>query len=325
MNGALAQTVDLIKILDRILILVHREPDGDTLASSLALAASIGQLGKSVVVAGRDPVPGVFQFLPGAYTITNDFLLSDYELVLVIDCGDLRRTGFPERLIQFAKTKGRLLNIDHHGKSDLHKVANINFWDPTACAAGQLVVELIDGIGADITGDIATCLLTAIYTDTGGFRHANTTPATLRLAARLLNEGARLREITEHLLNSKSIASLRLLGLVLSRIKRFRKLGLVSSFVTHHDLERLGGSPIDLAGAVNVIGQTPGAKASILFTEVDDGKLKASIRTETDGVDVSQFAEIFGGGGHRRASGFVIDGKIIRKGRKFEIDLDEKT
>lgn len=325
MKAPITTIAEQIRRFDRILIVVHHEPDGDTLASSLALAHALTAAGKSVVVAGRDPVPKVFQFLPGAYTITQDFLLADYDLILVIDCGDLKRTGFPERLIQFAKTKKRLVNIDHHARSDLHKVANVNLWDPSASAAAELIIALIDELGSDITAEIATCLLTALYTDTGGFRHANTTPATLRLAARLLNEGARLKPITENLLMSKSIASLRLIGLVLSRIKRLRRLGIVASFVTYRDLERLGGSFADLAGVVNVIGQTPGARASMLFTERDDGKVKASIRTEDDRIDVSRFAEIFGGGGHKRASGFLVDGKIVRNGRKVAIELDSQS
>ncbi|MBI3495396.1 bifunctional oligoribonuclease/PAP phosphatase NrnA [Candidatus Berkelbacteria bacterium] len=323
MNPAIRTTADLIHRSHHILLLVHQEPDGDTLASSLALAAVLKTMGKHVEVAGKDPVPVVFQFLPGASTVTRDFLLADFELILVIDCGDLKRTGFPDRLRQFAATKRRLINIDHHPKSDLYKIANINFADTSVAAAAELVLQLIDALGGRMTADIATCLLTAIYTDTGGFRHVNTTPNTLRLAARLLNEGARLKLITNNLMNSKSVASLKLLGLVLSRVKRLRKFGVVSSFVTRRDFRALGATHTDLAGAVNLIGQTPGTKASILFTELDDGKIKASIRTEHDRVDVSSFATIFGGGGHKRASGFLLDGRFIKRGRKYEIDLTE--
>lgn len=317
----LTGVIDLINRYQSFVIIMHEQPDGDTIACSLAFAAILHQLGKTAVCVSSDPIPQPFRFLPGIDTIKTDFLAGDYQVMLVLDCGDLRRTGFPERVKLFAKHKKRVVHIDHHQKSDLYKLANYRLFDPNASATGEVLYPLFQALPVKIDADIATCLLTSLYYDTGAFKHANTTDRVLNLAARLLSLGGRLREITRHVELTKSLAGLKLWGIALKRAKRHRRLPIITSFITQTDVTKCQAKDEDIAGAINLINAVPDAKAAILLVETNDGQIKASIRTETPGVDVAKLAELFGGGGLRRASGFSLPGRLVIEGKKWHVNL----
>lgn len=319
----LKEALKLISRAQKILILLHEFPDGDTVASSLALYLALKKLGKEVVCACKDNVPEPFLFLSATDQVQCDFLLGDFELIVIIDCGDLRRTGFPERLRKLIKTKKvQILNIDHHSKSDVFKLATVNFVDTSVAAAGELVFQLIEALKIKITPQIATCLLTAIYTDTGGFQFSNTTPTVLQLAGTFLTLGARLKDVTQNIVLTKSVSMLKLWGIALSRV-RLSGLGIASTVVLQKDLKEHGASAEDVAGIVNLVNSIPNARLSILFFEAETGKIKASLRCGSTGdVDVSRLAAVFGGGGHKKAAGFYLDGKIVAENGGWKIKLD---
>ncbi len=324
MPSVFDRTIELLNRFEKILLVIHRSPDGDAIASALALARALRKMAKEVIIVSKDPIPPTFQFLPESDTINQDFFQSDWDVIVVMDCGDLKRTGFPTRIKDFANRRKRLINIDHHPKNDLHKIANINFFDTSASSTGEMVAEVINGLKVPLDKEIATCLLTALYTDTGGFKHSNTSQKTLELASRLMVHGARLKTITNHISNSKTVPSLKLWGVVLSRLHYNRDLGIMASLVTQKDLQECGATFEDLAGAVNLIGSVPGSKVAILLAEQTDGMVKASLRTESDKVDVSKIAQVFGGGGHKKASGFTVAGKIFKDRSKWRIVLKDK-
>lgn len=301
--------VSIITRFDKFLLVIHENPDGDTIATTLGLREALQNLGKSVICVCKDTIPMPFTFLPGVARVRQDFLVGDYDAIIVLDCGDLRRTGFPERLREFAKHSKRLINIDHHPKNDLHKVANINLIDESAAAVAEIVYHLCRIMHISLTKEMATCFLTALYTDTGGFKHSNTTPRALEYAAVWMANGARLKVITKNISLNRSVAALKLWGVALSRIKK-KSSGLVTSVVTRKDMEENGAQDGDLGGIVNLINSIPGAKAAALLSETTDGKVKVSLRTESDKIDVSELAVMFGGGGHRKASGFTIPGRL---------------
>ncbi len=301
--------LNLIKRYERFLIVIHQFPDGDTLATSLGLAMALKKINKYVLCVCKDVIPLPFQFLPNTKDIKSDFLVGDFDVVVVIDCGDLKRTGFPDRLKQFARYKKRLINIDHHPKNDLHKIANHNLIDHEAAAASEIVYHLLRLLHISLDKNIATCFLTALYTDTGGFKHSNTTPRSLENAAIWMAAGARLKLITKNVSLNRSVAALKLWGIALSRVHK-NSMGLVASFVTQQDLLDNGANENDLGGIVNLINSIPGVKAAILLSETADGHIKASLRTESDRIDVSRLAMLLGGGGHRKASGFIIPGRL---------------
>jgi bifunctional oligoribonuclease and PAP phosphatase NrnA len=320
---SLERIIELITTYDRFVILMHEKPDGDTIACSLAFARVLRQLGKSVQCVSKDAIPKPFQFLPDIETIQSDFLAGDYEVMIVLDCGDLRRTGFPERVRGFAKHQRRVIHIDHHQKSDLYKLANVRLFDSSASATSEVLYPLFQLLPITIDADIATCLLTSLYYDTGAFKHANTTKGVLRLAAQLLSLGGRLREITQHVELTKSVSALKLWGIALARAKRHQSLKIVTSLLTQEDIRSSGASEEDVAGIVNLLNSVPGSKAAILLSETQNGMIRASLRTEDSKVDVAQLAALFGGGGLRRASGFCLPGKIVVHNNNWHVHLVE--
>ncbi|MBM2820282.1 MAG: phosphoesterase RecJ protein, phosphoesterase RecJ protein [Candidatus Berkelbacteria bacterium] len=327
----MASGVDPSMLLDKVcskirnyqnfLLMIHEDPDGDTLAATVAIYLVLRSLEKNVSMVCKDPVPAPFLFLPESAKIKKDILFGDFEVIIIIDCGDLKRTGFSERLKKFSRVRKNLINIDHHPKNDLWKIANINLVDQKVSSASEIVWKLIKELNVPITKEISTAILTGIYTDTGGFKHPNTTPNTLRVYSELLNYGARLKQITKNVSLNKSVASLRLWGVVLSRIHKNQELGIVSSVVTRRDLSQCNTNYYDLSGVVNLMNAIPDSQAAILFFETPEGLIRASLRTEKDNVDVSKIAKLFGGGGHKKAAGFSIAADLWLNNRSWEIVL----
>lgn len=319
------KVISKIKSFEKILLIVHENPDGDTLASASAASQVLKRLGKEVAIVCKDPVPKPFLFLPEMKNIKTDMLFGDYELIIVIDCGDSRRTGFDRRLKDFVRNKKSLINIDHHPKNDLHKIANINYVDQNASSTAEIIWELIEKMSVEIDKNIATALLTGLYTDTGGFKHSNTSSKTLQIAAKLMHHGARIKLVTQNVSLNKTVPALKLWGLVLSRLSKNTELKIVSSVITRKDLISCGANEDDIAGVVNLMNTISDSKAAILFYETEDGKIRASARTEDDHVDVARLATVFGGGGHKKAAGFTIDGKTKMTGKGWQIIFNKQT
>lgn len=318
MQEIFLEAKNLILNAENILVLLHRFPDGDTISSSLALATYLKRIGKNVDCAVKEGIPDAFAFLVGANEIKMDFLLGDYDLIIAVDCGDTNRTGFPSRLESICKTKP-FINIDHHLKNNLIKVARVNMVDESAAAAAEVVWEFLIFMQAKIDVKIATYILAGIYYDTGGFFHSNVTDKTLKIAAECLRAGARIGFISQHINSSKTPSALKLWGLALRRME-INKIGVASTYLTFEDLARCGGKIEDTSGIVNLINTVPSAKVAILFIGLPDGKIKASLRTE-ESIDVAKLARVFCGGGHKKAAGFMIDGSIIKSKLGWKIEF----
>lgn len=302
---------------DKILILLHKFPDGDTICSSLALAAYLGDIGKKVHCAVKDGIPNAFSFLPSVGDIKTDFLLGDYDVIVSVDCGDANRTGFPIRLDKVCKSRP-LINIDHHLKNNLCKIARVNMVDESASAAAEVVWDFLQFMKAKIDSKIATYILAGIYYDTGGFYHSNVTGKTLRISAECLRAGGRIAFISKNISSSKTSAALKLWGIALTRME-ISALGVVSTYLTHEDIAQSGAQMEDTSGIVNLINTIPSARIAILFLGLPDGTIKASLRTEIDGVDVAKLARVFGGGGHKKAAGFTIEGRLVNLTKNWKI------
>lgn len=308
MNKEQKRIEHLLSNSEKILVLLHQSPDGDTIASSLALREFLVTLGKNVRLVVNDEIPEVFSFLPGTDEIAKDFLLGDFDLIFTIDCGDIKRTGFPNRLVHGCLSKP-LINIDHHTKNDLHKIADVNLVDQKAAATAEIIWDLLVALDAKITPKIATYILSGIYFDTGGFQHSNITDKTLNIASRCLSCGGRMGLVASRMNYSKSSSALRLWGLALSKIE-LSNCGVAVSYLSLDDIESVGAKNDDSSGVVNLVNSVPSAKIAILFVETPDGTIKASLRTESSCIDVAKLARLFGGGGHRKASGFTLEGEL---------------
>ncbi len=304
-----SEVASLIRKSDNYLILVHHCPDGDAIASSVALGLMLRSLHKSFDIVCTDPVPPQFAFLPGTGQFKQDFLLGDYEVIITVDCGDSRRTGFRGRLKDLIRKKRMLLlNIDHHPKNDLHGLATYNFVDSHAPCTTYLVYQLLNCLGITLDHKLATCLLTGLYTDTGGFKHPNTTAETLSFASILLAQGARLKDITHHLSQLAPIPRLKLWGLALSRLAHHPDFDIVSTYITEDDIALSGATSKDVAGVAALIGTIP-SSVSVIMVQLDNS-IQVRMRTKRRDVDLSKLAIYLGGGGQKKSAGFSVEGKL---------------
>jgi phosphoesterase RecJ-like protein len=290
-----------------ILLLAHKNPDGDTLGSSLASYLYLKGLGKKVSIACFDKAPEAAQFLPGADEMIQEFNEADFDLIISFDSADPKLSGFDKTHPGLFQKTGRHINIDHH-KSNL-MFGDINLVQTDCASTTQVLFYLFTEFKAIFTREISTCLLTGLYTDTGSFMHQNTTADTLRVGAQLVKYGADVTAISKHLFNTKPVNQLRLWGRVLNRAKKTRDDVIVSA-LTQADFDELGASRDHVSGAIEFLKYVPNIKYAEILTEEAGGRVKGSLRTIRDDVDVSAIAASMGGGGHVKAAGFSIPGKI---------------
>ena len=247
---------------------------------------------------------------------------NSFDLILSLDAADKKQLGaiFEENAELFATTP--LIVFDHHASND--GFGTINLIDTTAASTTEVLFDFLPTLLGDewkkkIDPNIATLLLTGIITDTGSFQNPNTTPKSLEVAADLVELGARQQEIIRNVFKTKDIATLKLWGRVLSKIKTDPVHRLLWSTVSADDLADTGGKIEDLDGIVDeLLSTAPGMEMVILIKERDDGVIAGSVRTTTPACDAAAFSAEFGGGGHTQAAGFKIRGKTA-----FEIVVGE--
>lgn len=280
------------------LVTSHARPDGDSLGSQLALAAALRQLGKQVRLINRDPPPALFAFLPDVSTIEIASAVEDpFDAVVVLECSTLDRPGV-------AGLEGRqLINIDHHPGNALY--GDINWHDVSACACAEMVFELIDALGAQLTAAMATHLYVAVLTDTGSFRHANITARTFEICRRIAETGVNAAEVAAQVYNNGSLGRVRLTGMLLDRMDLQDDERIAVLVLTDAMLVEAGCEADDLEGIVNLPLAARNVRAVIFFKETDDG-LRVSLRSK-DAVDVRRVAVSFGGGGHQNAAGCTVE------------------
>ena len=310
--GSFTKLKDILNGGDSFLLICHRDPDGDALGSILALSEALKNEGKKVSMVCLDRVPVIFSFLPDVCQLKKDFLIGNFDAIVLLDNGDLRRTGFPERITRIKEKNIPLINIDHHPKNDLWKYATINYVNELASSTSELIYEIFNGLEWKITPKIATALLAGIFYDTGGFQHTNTSVAVLNIVSDLLKKGAKLKKVSGSISSShsNSITRLKLWGIALDRLLINRQYGVASSFLLRKEIEKLNASDDEVSGLVNLISAIPDTQVALLLYETEDGKIKGSLRTEKDSVDLSKLARILGGGGHKKAAGFSFSGQI---------------
>jgi phosphoesterase RecJ-like protein len=280
-----------------ILIGTHLNPDGDALGSALAFSLYIDGLGIYNEVLCHHNPPRNLVFLPGVKRITQEAKRPEYDLGVVLDLDAMDRLGSTEHYFSTCK---RLIVIDHHVPHD--KPGDVRVVDSTSAATAVILTRLLMEIGANITAEMATCLLTGIVTDTGSFRFRNTTPDALAVSAYLLEQGGDLNEISEEVFQNKPLYAARLLGHVLESMKLASNDRLAWSVISNDDFVRVGATDEDTEGFVNEMLFVTSVKISTLMTEPRKGRVRVSIRSRGD-IDVAEVAREFGGGGHKNAAG----------------------
>jgi phosphoesterase RecJ-like protein len=303
----------LIKENQNIFLTTHESTDGDDLGSLLAIKHVLDRMGKKVTAAVKKGVPSTLKFLPDSNKVADKFTPGEYDLLIIFGCTNIRRPGFDELMGLNAK----ILNIDHH--PDNGNFGTVNLVDPDTAAVAELVYYFFKSNKTKIDHNIATCLLTGIFTDTGGFKHANTTAEVLEVASILMKCGARIDKIASQTYGQKRPQALKAWSRGLENTRFDPDGKMIFSVLTQEDLDELGATDEDLKGFVELLNNVPQAKFAMLLTQ-DGETVKGSLRSEPHkGADVSAIAHSFGGGGHKLAAGFKVKGKLTRKDKTWEI------
>jgi len=287
----------------RIALVSHRDPDPDTIGSALALGLGLESVGKQVSWHCADPVPEQQRFLHGSDRFTQEPPPEDVDLVVTVDFGSVDRAKFA------LPSRPKLVNIDHHASNDHFGAANLV--DVTAAASAELVSRVIDALGIKWTPAMATAALVGIMTDTGSFQFPSTDARSLERAARLRESGADLQAITYNIFRNKRFEALKLWGFAFARLVREQGGQLVWTEIRAGDIERAEARDEDISGLVEQIARSSGMRVALLFNE-QRGSVKVSCRTSQwePSVDASALMARFGGGGHVRAAGALVQGDL---------------
>jgi phosphoesterase RecJ-like protein len=293
--------LDALKSHRRFVVTGHTRPDGDALGSALAMAEILEQLGHEVDIVFADSVPDIYATLPNIERIQIRPNIADSEAaVVILECDSIERTGLHG-------LEGRyIVNIDHHASG--RDFGSFNWIDENACAVAAMVYRIAEAAKVNITPSMATCLYTAILSDTGSFTYPGTSADTFDLVHNLTLKGANPSQIARDVLFSASLSKIKLLGAALTNLECEGKIAW--SWVTQQDLDRTSAIPEDCEGVVNHLISIAGVESAVFLRELPSAnQFRLSIRSKGR-VNVARVAESFGGGGHRTASGCTMDGPL---------------
>lgn len=297
---SIARILRILREHDTFLVTSHARPDGDAIGSALALFHLLEGMNKRVTVAFADPIPSMYHCLPGVDRIVPETPDELPDVAILLECDSIERTGFTQIEARM------VLNIDHHQSG--RSFADVNWIDPEACAVGAMVYDLAIASGVEITSDIASCLYTAVLTDTGSFTYASTGAATFGLAEHLLERGADANGIAQSIYFSNPESKVRVLGAALCNMEIDGEIAW--TFVRLHEMDRAGAIAEDCEGIVNYLIGISGVRAAVFLRELPVGDhFRLNLRSKGS-IDVAEVAERFGGGGHRNASGCTVAGPL---------------
>jgi phosphoesterase RecJ-like protein len=299
MDGLNLQIKDLIGAAQQVLVLSHIRPDGDAIGSLLGFGLPLQAAGKKVQMVLSDGLPANYRFLEGGQQIVTR-PTGQFDLIIAVDCSELKRIG--PALEGYREPD---LNVDHHITNT--NFARINLVEPEAAATAEILTRRLPEWGLQVDAAAASALLTGLLTDTLGFRTSNMTAQALRTAAELMERGANLPALYTEALLRRSYAAVRLWAAGLARMEREGEL--VWATLSIKDRQEVGYPGRDDADLINVLSTIDEAAIAMVFVEQPNGNTKVSWRAKP-GIDVSQVALQFGGGGHPAAAGAEVTGGI---------------
>lgn len=296
----LKEVLKQIEQRNRFLLTSHARPDGDAVGSALACCEILRCLGKDAEVVLREGVPRIYQGLPFAdRVIQAERVNGNYEAAIILECESVQRTRLEGLENRF------LISIDHHLSG--RPFADVNWIDPEAVATAEMVYHLATAVRVRISPEIATCLYTAVLTDTGSFMFAGTNEHTFTLARELVRAGADPVQCARNIYFGHSTAKVRLLGAALSNLHREGAVAWIS--VSQQQMEQCEATEEDCEGLVNYALAIRDVEVAIFLRELPGGRYRVSLRSK-GGLNVAVVAERFGGGGHECASGLSLDGPL---------------
>ncbi|MBW2638676.1 MAG: DHH family phosphoesterase [Deltaproteobacteria bacterium] len=295
------QIIRYLRNSDHILVATHTHPDGDAIGSLIAMGLCLDGLNKKITLYNESPIPAVYRFLPGTNRVVRDIKNEDYDLAVILDCGNLQRIGTAVSAVRQIPV---IVNIDHH-------VTNTGFGDfqlidTLACATAEIIYRLI-----------ATSIYTGILTDTGSFRFSNTNRAAFSICQEMVGLGVDPYSIAQHVYGTYSLGRIKLLNLALDSIEISDNGKLSMMTLTQDMLNETHTQAEDVDGLINYAKRIEDIKVAALILEHGNSKKKLNafnrfhISLRSNGsVDVAAIAASFGGGGHSSAAGFSIESTL---------------
>lgn len=300
----LPKMVEIIRGSQNVLVAAHCRPDGDAAGSELAMGLILKALGKNVTVYNFDPIPETFLFLQGANDVVHTVSPQDYDLLIVVDCGDASLIG---KKFPYDDFKCKRVFIDHHSMP--YENCDLNLHDAQASAAGEIIFHLMNALDVKLTIPIAEALYTSIITDTGSYRYSSTTPDAMKISACLLETGIDVWNICSNIYENNPVEKIRLLALVLQSLWLSNDGKIACLHATRDMLRACHCSGAMTDGFINYARSIHGVEVSIFLTQLEDTHFRLSFRSRGN-FDVSRIASSLGGGGHKNAAACTIDGTI---------------
>jgi bifunctional oligoribonuclease and PAP phosphatase NrnA len=314
----LQRIVDAIRARQRFVLSSHSRPDGDSIGSQLAAAYALRSLGKEVTVVNADPAPPPLMQFPGVPDIRIADRVSvppgDDAAAIIMECGDLARTGVAGLESFF------LINIDHHPGNT--EYGQLNWFDASASACGEMVYDLVRALGIRLTPEIATHIYLAILTDTGSFHYSNITPRTFDICGAALEAGVDPVLVARNVYDSNNMGRLKLFGSVLSAMQIDNSGRMAIVYLDHEMARAAGGTYEDTEGLINLPLTVKEIQAVVFFKQTEGDEYRVSMRSKGD-IDIGSIAKEFGGGGHKNAAGCTVSGPIDALQKMFVEKIEE--
>ena len=319
-NCSLAQIADLLREKQRFVVVSHIRPDGDALGCTLAMGLCLRQLGKDVTLWNEDGCLEKFEWLPHSTLVKQPpSEPQKFDVALVLDTAVKDRVGKCLDAIGHADV---WVNIDHHVSKP--RFGDLNYIDSTSPATGQILFELFRQCGLPLTYEMADNLYVAISTDTGSFQYPSTTTRTYEIGAELVKLGVNVGNLSQRLYESYPRRRIELLKSLLNALQ-FSSNDRVASFaLTQETSKSLGVKPDDNEGLIDTIRAVEGVIVAVFFEELEDGRVRVSLRSKNPSTDVCKVALQFGGGGHTLAAGIRMKGPLADAQAKILQSIDEQ-
>jgi bifunctional oligoribonuclease and PAP phosphatase NrnA len=310
MTSEAARAADEIRRRQRFVLTSHVRPDGDAIGSQLAMAAALRHLGKEVRIINRDPAPPPLRVFPGV----SDIQIADRtddpgDCVIVMESGDLSRTGVA------GLDRAFIINIDHHVGNTMF--GEVNWFDVSAAACGEMVFDLVRDLRVPLTHDIAVHIYVAILTDTGSFHYSNITPRTFEISRLCVEAGVDPAAVARSVYDCNTLGRLKLGSAVLDRMQLDPSGRLAILSVDERLAGDCGGSYEDTDGLINEPLTVKDIQAVVFFKEIAPRDWRVSMRSK-GAVDINAVAKEYGGGGHKNASGCSATGNLAELTRDFQ-------
>ena len=308
-TDSLARLCASLKKTDNFLLASHVNPEGDAVASVLALESLLRRLGKKTLIVCEDPFPERLRCLPSKrWNQVKDIPPGrKFDALVVADCPTLERIGSVRTLLSPAT---KIFNIDHHISNSCF--GHHNYIQPQASACGEVIYDIFKRFKMKINPEEATALYVSINTDTGSFKYSNTTVKSHQIASELIQTGIDIEKINDSLYATYSVEKIQLYSLLLGKVQTTSDETIAWVGLTRNDLKRTGATYEDTEGFIDFLKYIREVQFAFFMSEMDgssDGQVRVSFRSKGN-YDVAQVAAHFGGGGHKKAAGCTIQGTL---------------